>query len=350
MTKTMKVLMPTALALFISSAAHAGVSFDTPQGKLNIGGDVELDLTAADNSSNEAVDAVGGRVLLDVNGEHVRESGTFAGFKVNPLYKFSPAQTSNVSNSNDVLVEDARFGLDDVWFAFGQKNDWSAKIGRFEAYDLSPAGQDTYVADGGFATGFYRANIGRGRAQSQFMVNKEMGSWYAEVAAMFDQTPGVYGDEVKEKDPLLVRPVLAYKGDGFSIAAGAELPVVQDAYVRPDGSDGADWQGYGLTGSFNVAADTTLTLRGAYLDATGFSKYSAGPGLQYKNFYAAYLFGNKNFDGATPDVDSQVAYASYKIPAIMDIDNFDMYLGASWGDEDNVDEEFGGRVRFKYFF
>ena len=99
MTKTMKVLMPTALALFISSAAHAGATFDTPQGKLNFGGDVELDLTAAQNSSNEALDAVGGRILLDVSGEHVKENGTFAGFKVNPLYKFSPAQTANTTQS-----------------------------------------------------------------------------------------------------------------------------------------------------------------------------------------------------------------------------------------------------------
>ena len=97
--------------------------------------------------------------------------------------------------------------------------------------------------------------------------------------------------------------MLAYNGDGFSVAAGAELPVIQDAYVRADGSDGADWQGYGLTGSFNVATDTTLTLRGAYLDATGFDKYSVGPGLQYKNFFVAYLYGHKDFEGDTQNID-----------------------------------------------
>ena len=37
-------------------------------------------------------------------------------------------------------------------------------------------------------------------------------------------------------------------------------------------------------------------------------KYSVGPGLQYKNFFVAYLFGNKDFDGDAQDIDSQVAF------------------------------------------
>lgn len=47
-------------------------------------------------------------------------------------------------------------------------------------------------------------------------------------------------------------------------------------------------------------------------------------------------------------------FASYKIPAVMGIDNFDMYLGASYGqikpEGDESIDQYGGRVRFKYFF
>ncbi|MNH32258.1 hypothetical protein D3C85_1512400 [compost metagenome] len=49
-------------------------------------------------------------------------------------------------------------------------------------------------------------------------------------------------------------------------------------------------------------------------------------------------------------------YASYKIPSVLDLDNFDIYLGAYWSqlnvdsaEVDNIDH-YGGRVRFKYFF
>ncbi len=38
----------------------------------------------------------------------------------------------------------------------------------------------------------------------------------------------------------------------------------------------------------------------------------------------------------------------------MGLDNFDMYLGASYGttkvDSGTTDKEYGSRVRFKYFF
>ena len=77
--KKLNVLVPSVLALFVASAAHAGASFDTPQGKLNIGGDVEYDVTADNFSENDwahsetAADAtdtqsLGGRILLDING------------------------------------------------------------------------------------------------------------------------------------------------------------------------------------------------------------------------------------------------------------------------------------------
>ena len=93
--KKLNVLVPSVLALFVASAAHAGATFDTPQGKLNIGGDVEYDLTAqdfGDTNSNNAVSPnsvhdvqkASGRIIFDVNGERVLSNGNFAGFKINP--------------------------------------------------------------------------------------------------------------------------------------------------------------------------------------------------------------------------------------------------------------------------
>jgi len=373
MTKTMKVLMPTALALFISSAAHAGASFDTPQGKLNIGGDVEFDVTADNYNENElsvgtlgifqsktadATDSqyMSGRLLLDVNGEHVLENGMFAGFKLNPTWG-----------------PNGGTGSDDVYLIMGKKSDWSFKAGHFEAYDLSPAGQDTYVVSYGDA--MYRANDGRGRTstdgQGQFLVNKEMGKWYMELSTMFGDTTGIYdglenfggpAQVVKNKDPLLLRPVVAYNGDQFTVAGGAEFNAITDAYVTKDTrEDVSDWMGYGLTGSWKATQDLTINLRGAYRNADEFDQWSAGTGIQYKNFYISYLYGETSTDDLDWDAKTHVAYASYKIPAVMGLDNFDMYLAASWGDQETSDlpaelqanqaaAEYGARVRFKYFF
>ena len=371
--KKLNVLVPSVLALFVASAAHAGATFDTPQGKLNIGGDVEYDVTADNFAENkdhnstvaDATDSqhADGRILLDINGERVLSNGNYAAFKLNPLWN-----------------QQGGTGSDDVWFGFGVKNDWGFKLGHFEAYDLSPAGQDTYVV--GYGDDIYRAKDGRGRNNNggQAMFTKESGQWHFELSTQFGETGATtvsnlvsdaadevnseLGSErfsvVKNKDPLLARPVVAWTGDTVTVAVGAEINLVTDAYELRDAATGekesiSDWNGYGATTTIKATDDLSFTLRGAYRDADEWTDYSVGPGVQYQNFYAAYLFGKTDFDDTDVDVKTNVAYASYKIPAVMGIDNFDMYLGASWGNqkvagEELTNEELGGRVRFKYFF
>ena len=344
MKKTLNVLVPSVLALFVASAAHAGATFDTPQGKLNIGGDVEYDLTADNFSEGHGADAtdsqsLGGRIIFDVNGERVLSNGNFAGFKINPAY----------STNGDYLDGE------DSWFSFGVKNDWAVKLGHYEAYDLSPAGQDTYVV--GYGDNLYRAKAARGRANdgSQVMFSKEAGQWHMEVSTLFGDDNGMYDSAVveKNKDPLLARPVVAWTGETVTVAVGAELNLISNAYVDAAGEDISDWTGYGATATVKANDDLSFSLRGAYKAADEGDDFSVGPGMQYQNFYAAYLYGeNENSDDV--DTEYNVVYASYKIPAVMGIDNFDMYLGASWGDEKVGDadttEQYGGRVRFKYFF
>lgn len=360
--KKLNVLVPSVLALFVASAAHAGATFDTPQGKLSVGGDVEFDVTAdnfGENTDHNSVVAdatdsqtAGGRILLDINGERALANGNYAAFKLNPMWG---QQGDNK-------------GADDAWFGFGVKNDWGFKIGHFEAYDLSPAGQDTYVV--GYGDDIYRAKDGRGRNSSggQIMLSKEAGQLHYEVTTQFgadgDSTLGLYNlvgvDTVKNKDPLLVRPVVAWTGDTVTVAVGAEINLISDAYVADLGGTSAresisDWTGYGATASAKVNDDLSVSLRGAYRSGDEFDQYSVGPGVQYQNFYAAYLFGKTSVSDSDADVKTNVAYASYKIPGVMGLDNFDMYLGASWGNEKVAGEkltndELGGRVRFKYFF
>lgn len=348
--KKLNVLVPSVLALFVASAAHAGATFDTPQGKLNIGGDVEYDLTADNFSEGHGADAtdsqsLGGRILLDINGERVLSNGNFAGFRTNPVY---------TTNGNYGSGEDH-------WFTFGVKNDWAVKLGHYEAYDLSPAGQDTYVADSGM--NLYRAKAARGRAAdgSQAMFSKENGQWHFEVSTLFGSDNNMYdaeetaGTVVKNKDPLLARPVVAWTGDTVTVAVGAELNLISDAYVETaTGESVSDWNGYGAAAIVKATDDLSFSLRGAYKNADDQSDYTVGPGVQYQNFYAAYLYGLNNPDGSDNDTKNHVVYASYKIPGVMGLDNFDMYLGASYGEikadgAESVDQ-LGGRVRFKYFF
>ncbi len=363
--KKLNVLVPSVLALFVASAAHAGATFDTPQGKLSIGGDVEYDVTANSYQEGNHADATdsqfsSGRILLDINGERALANGNFAAFKLNPMWG---------QQGNDK-------GADDAWFSFGVKNDWAFKIGHFEAYDLSPAGQDTYVADDHM--NLYRAKDGRGRNSSSYadgtpagghiLLSKEVGQWHYELGTQFgadgDSAIGLYedpttpaADVAKNKDPLLARPVVAWTGDTVTVAVGAEINLISDAYVTNDAARESlsDWTGYAATTTIKATDDLSFSLRGAYRSADEFDQYTVGPGVQYQNFYIAYLYGATNPDGSDNNTTNHLTYASYKIPGVMGLDNFDMYLGASYGrtktDGDaEADKDYGARVRFKYFF
>ena len=176
----------------------------------------------------------------------------------------------------------------------------------------------------------------------------------SEIIDTVDGESKYYGIAVeKNKDPLLARPVVAWTGETVTVAVGAELNLITDAYVDANGEDISDWTGYGATATVKATDDLSFSVRGAYKNADEGDSYSVGPGIAYQNFYIAYLNG-KNENDATKDTKYNVAYASYKIPAVMGIDNFDMYLGTSWGNQkigdDSATEEYGGRVRFKYFF
>jgi hypothetical protein len=316
-----QILAPSILALFVASAAHAGATFDTPVGSLYLGGDVEFDMTSETDKNFDGA----GRLLIDIHGERVLENGNFAAFAVAPTFKQYGAGN----------------GTDDVYFQFGVKEDWNIKVGSFEATDLSSAGQDTYVAEAG-TTAFYRASDARGRTggnsqASQATFTKSMDASALEVTLQ-SQDDG---------DTVIARPVMTLSSGALSLAAGLEVPVV-------DHNDNQDWIGAGATADIAMSDSVTLKFRAAYKtgdDAaaadgtTDVDLITAGVGAQIENFYIAALYGDDE------QTDETRIYASYKIPAVMDIDNFDVYLGAGYAMADDSDNDvMGAKVRLKYIF
>ena len=71
---------------------------------------------------------INGRILLGFDGLRKGANGKYSGFSVQPLADMT-----------------GKMNLDDAVFFFGQENDWKIKIGRFEAYDMFPLNQDTFI-------------------------------------------------------------------------------------------------------------------------------------------------------------------------------------------------------------
>jgi len=370
-------------------------------GDLRVYGDVELNMDAASRSgsltsmrtsankdwapsSNERWD-INGRILLGFDGYRRGENGQFAGFSVQPLA--------------DVT---GRMNLDDAAFFFGQENDWKVKVGRFEAYDMFPLNQDTFVEYSGntandlYSDGYgyiYMMKEGRGRSDSggNFLMSKNLGNWYFEVNTLLENGSTLFVDKQyhgmrldNDKNVAYVRPVIAWSEGRFSTALGMESNLVNNAYGYRDGAgrwvDQSDRTGYGLTMTWNGQKTdpdngVVVNLNTAWMDASDETDFTAGVNGLWHNFELGYIYAHNEIDRFNAagldadcdgdcwitnpgDYDIHTLHTSYLFPNVMKMKNFNIYLGAyaSWidahpnnGDSD-TDARYGGRLRFKYFF
>lgn len=82
-------------------------------------------------------------------------------------------------------------------YSFLAENDWKVKVGRFEAYDMFPLNQDTFVEYSGntandlYSDGYgyiYMMKEGRGRSNSggNFLMSKTLDNWYFELNTLLE--------------------------------------------------------------------------------------------------------------------------------------------------------------------
>ncbi|KHT62309.1 porin [Photobacterium gaetbulicola] len=369
-----------ALAVATSFTATAGISIvDNEQGSFSIGGDVEFDFNYQDNDKadqlNRGKDSnynQTGRVLIEFAGERKTESGHYLAIKAQPL----------MDSNGDV-------NLDDAYFSFGQQGGWDLRMGRFEAYDMFPVGQDTFLEySGDTANDLYRDGAGyvyqmkeaRGRATSagQLMYSQSFDNLYVELASVIGERADLFGTNTSDekvtyhgrevesnKDAIVLRPVVAYQMGDFRIAGAIEANLVKDAVIDSEGNDVSDRIGYGLTANYTLN-DLSVNANVAYLDALNEKDTSVGLNVLWKGFGIGYVYGVNDFDAKSGFYDGKVKidtfYASYEFANVLDVEDFSIYLGAfhtSLNEEgtrlndgamfSELDDK-GARVRFKYFF
>lgn len=326
---------------------------------------------------------INGRILLGFDGMRKGDNGKYAGFSVQPLADMN-----------------GKMNLDDAAFFFGQQDDWKIKIGRFEAWDMFPLNQDTFIQYSGntandlYSDGYgyiYMMKEGRGRSNSggNFLFSKTLDNWYFEVNALVEDGSSLFVDQNyhgnaldNRKNVVYVRPVAAWQSGPWTVAAALESNLVNNAYgYQQDGrfQDQSARTGYGMTMSWNtLKADAengaVVNLSTAYLDATDEKDFSAGINALWHRVELGYIFAHNKIDrfnmaGVSADCDSDCAilapgrydihtiHTSWQLPNIMDMPNFNIYLGAyaSWLESSAAqtgsdDQRYGARVRFKYLF
>lgn len=365
-------------------------------GDLKIYGDVEFNMdgesrrgtltTMSEDRTTEQWD-MDGRILIGFDGTRKLDDGRFAGFSIQPLADMYGSMN-----------------LDDAYFHFGQENDWKVKVGRFEAADMFPLNQDTFLEHSGntandlYSDGqgyIYMMKEGRGRSDAggNFMLSKQIDDLYLELNTLiedgsslyasndnFDGSRTYHGREMtKEKNVVYLRPVAKWTPTKeLAFSAGMESNVVNNAYGYYDNNgdlvDQSGRTGYGLTMTWNgLATDpengVVFNLNTAYMDAQNEQDFTAATNVLWKNFELGYIYAHNKIDDFNNVVcdndcviedegayDIHTVHASYLIPNVMDMQNFNIYLGTYYSkiqsDEEisSDDDRYGARVRFKYFF
>ncbi|OAT39165.1 carbohydrate porin [Proteus myxofaciens] len=374
-------------------------STNTDWGNLKLYGDIEYNIDAASKkgqltsmhsmagNNNDFGDKerwdLNGRILIGIDGERELRNGNYAGFSVQPM--------ADMTGSMNV---------DDAVFYFGQKDKWEYKIGRYEAYDMFPLNQDTFVEYSGntandlYGDGFgyiYMMKEGRGRSSDggSMMVNTHYNNWYFELNALVEDGTSVFKDGEyhgrkldNRKNVIYMRPVVAWQKDNFTVAAAVDANVINNAYgYEEDGQfyDQSRRTGYGLTMKWDTLANDPINgfvanLSTAYLDANEENDLSIGGNILWRKFQLGYIYAHNDIkkyyqkESGTDEAylalnpgkyNINTVFASYELPNVLDMDNFKTYLGAYYSHIDGKDEinvhssdkdRYGARVRFKYFF
>lgn len=378
----------------------SGIQYHNDYGELKLYGDVEFNMDGAsrqgqitsvrtalgkNNQPNKSDNwDINGRILIGVDGNHLKNNGNYAGFSVQPLADMT-----------------GKMNLDDAAFYFGQKDRWQVKLGRYEAYDMFPLGQDTFVQYSGntandlYSDGFgyiYMMKEGRGRSGDggSVQLSHSLDDWYFEINALVEDGTALFDDSNyhgyqldNKKNVIYLRPVVAWQPNDFKVAIAMESQVINNAYgdnVDGHWKDMSKRNGYGMTLGWNsVEKDSDngvqLTFSTAYLDAIAETDLSLGGYALWRRAQLGYIYAHNNIkdfnavnistdpnsvlNNIPGKYDIHTLYASYELPQILAIDNYKIYLGAYYSkinaDNPNLishhdDERYGVRARFKYFF
>lgn len=325
----------TAVLVTTALATNAGIQVENQRGLFSIAGDVELDFNLTDkernNKSTQDV-SQSGRVLLDISAERLVANNHYLKVQAQPL-----------------LTSSGEVNLDDAWFAIGRDADWQLKVGRFEGFNLFPAGQDTMLDfartnDKGDTVEPYRANAARGRGDyGQVSYSQSFDKLYFELGSLYKEND----NDKADKNAIFVRPVIAFQAtDSLRIAAGLEANLTSDKKDQAN-----NFIGYGATVNYSVQ-DFSLDVSYAYrdFDVSGTQKdTSLGAVIQYKHFGLGHIYSQAD-TGSKEKMNT--TYASYEIANVLDVQDFSIFLGSYFSKVDNQDndQDMGVRVRLKYFF
>lgn len=309
-------------ALIALGASHTAIAADSA---FAIGADIELDTDVATTANTDNAYTQGGRVAVNVTGEHQMGDHFVRGKGTAILGKAGTGTT------------------DDAWVQFGTSG-WDIQAGRWEAVNLFPLGKDTVVVEAGGVSSYQanktRGRIGDDRGQLALHVNGDAVSF--ELAT-------IWGDDADNETTFSgIRPSVTFNAGGVTVTAGADI-------VSTDNAAGVtveDFSGFGVTAGFSAGgAAINVNVAAGSDDLTSTDTTSFGANATIGGFGIGLIQTTVDNGGASDPSLTQI-YAAYT-QSLFDIDRASITYALATASADDAgadDSATTGRVRINYSF
>lgn len=375
-----KSVIASAILLATAAANVQAAAWQSEDGRLTIGGDVEINFDVIENKNGvtqKTIPQAGStpkttlgddsRVMTEIKWMDTKEDGSYITAAAQPLLKAN----------GDVK-------LDDSYFAFGRKDSWMFQIGRYEAMDLFPLGKDTMLvyaagSDGiGNGVYYYMGKEARGRTDDagQARVVGEMGNWTAEVSTVYGDTKSILEGSLdhidgvqngnsliaSSSDSFMIRPAVNYLSESgdVSVSFGGEWEANSDSVkAELNGVEKNVSDRYGLSATTTLMfGDLAWNISAAYQDAKELWKAQTyNTNIIYNAFGLGASYAvNDYVESNKEDAKSWALYTAYTVP-VMDFDNAEVTFALSYSETENAfgtannDEKTTAfRTRFNYYF
>ncbi len=309
-------------ALIALGASNVAIAADS---NFAINADIELDTNVVTTANTDNAYSQGGRVAVNVTGEHQMGDHFIRG------------------KGSVLALKSGGTAVDDAWVQFGTSG-WDIQAGRWEAVNLFPLGKDTVVVEAGGVSSYQanktRGRIGDDRGQLALHVNSD--------AASFELAT-IWGDNADNETAFSgIRPSVTFGAGNFTITAGADIVSTDDAA----GNTVEDFSGFAVTAGFNAGgAAINLNVATGSDDLTDTDITSFGANAIMGGFGIGLIQTSIDNGGAADPSLTQI-YAAYT-QSLFNIDRASITYALATASADDAgadDSATAGRVRINYSF
>lgn len=257
----------------------------------------------------------------------------------NQSFATTNAEANGTFYAQAGVAIDAKLGFDNntrQYYGYDHSKFSYQKVDTRQHFNTISAGAKAYnsartVADFNYGLGlnFYNMNDNFGNRETDFNIKAEATKWFSEkhplsiVVRTEFTTLAPKSDKTQDLNNIILNPSFTFKGEGFSVRAGANLVSHKDVFTPlPDIEASANLAGNQLQAFVGWKGDF---LKNSYKNLTNYNPFIRPDSFKIQNTIKTDIYGG--IKGAIPifDYSAQVGWSNNQNLALFLADTVDVY-------------------------